>query len=368
MASRDEESGAGVISPAPETVLARSLALDVLRIFAAAWVVTFHWSYLTTTLPGWLYDFMRAGYFGVDIFFMLSGAVIIHTAVGRTWSTFAQSRFLRLFPVYVAATALVLVFRMLTDADYRPSPEQWVGLTGVQFWLNVDPIIGAAWTLRYEVGFYLLITVLIIASRNLVSERTVRVGVYGFLVVWMLASATQLSALQFITLDIYGPMFVFGVLLGISRDTTSLRRNAPAIFVAGALTFSSLLQRSGGNHWTEASRVALVFAIIIGVTAVILWASLRPAKPVSVPWVHRWVATVSLMTYPIYLLHNEFGFGLTGWIFGAGIPTVIAYVAGMVVVVLISFLSVRFFEPWARSGLRRLFGWGTGARLTSERK
>lgn len=164
----------GDIAPSPRTAVARSLVLDVLRIFAARWVVVFHSANLTSTLPDWLHNFFKVGYMGVDIFFILSGAVIIHTAVGRTWSTFAQNRFLRLFPVYIGATALVLVFQMLADGTFHPGPETWLGLTGVQFWLGIDPIIGAAWTLRYEVGFYFLIAVLIIVARNNVTERIVR--------------------------------------------------------------------------------------------------------------------------------------------------------------------------------------------------
>lgn len=357
-----EPDGADTIVPAPRTVYGRSLALDVLRIFAALWVVLFHWSYLTSTLPGWLYDGMRAGYLGVDIFFILSGAVIIHTAVGRTWTEFAQSRFLRLFPVYFAATLLSLVLLIVTDGKYRPSPEIWLGLTGVQFWLGTDPVIAAAWTLRYEVGFYALVTVLIIASRNVVTMRTVRIGVYGFLVVWMLASATQVEALRFLTLDQYGPLFILGVLLGISRDLPSLRSNGPAILVAGALTFHTLLGRTDRADWTPESRLVVVVVVMVLSVGAILWSSLRAPREVRVLWVHRWVATLSLMTYPIYLLHNEFGFGLIGFLFGVGVPVPVAYAVGIVAVLLLSFLSVRFFEPWARARLRALFGWGSAAR------
>lgn len=342
-------------------VFERSIALDVLRIFAAFWVVAFHWSYLTDSLPSWLHDGMRAGYLGVDIFFMLSGAVIIHTAVGRTWSQFAQSRFLRLFPVYVAATLLTAIFLLATDEEFRPPPEVWLGLTGVQFWVGVDPIIWVAWTLRYEVGFYVLVAILILASRNAVTERSVRIGVYGFLVVWLFASATHVEPLRFVTLDQYGPMFILGVLLGISRDVPSLRANGPAIFVAAALTFHSLLGRTSGNGWTIGSQVATVVFVLALSAAVILWSSLRAPRGVRVPWLHRGIVTLSLMTYPIYLLHNQFGFGVTGALFGI-VPVVVAYAAGAVAVLGLSYLSVRFFEPWARARLRALFGWGTSRR------
>jgi peptidoglycan/LPS O-acetylase OafA/YrhL len=234
----------------------------------------------------------------------------------------------------------------------------------VQFWLDTNPIIAAAWTLRYEVGFYALVTVLIIASRNAVSMHTVRIGVYGFLVVWLFASATHLQPLQFLTLDQYGPLFMLGVLLGISRDLVSLRTNGPAILVAVALTFQTLLDGTDGNHWTVGSRLVVAFFVMVLAIGAILWSSLRAPREVRIPWVHRWVATLSLMTYPIYLLHNEFGFGVIGALLARGVPVVVTYAIGGVAVLLLSFLSVQFFEPWARARLRRLFGWATSTRRT----
>jgi len=355
------EPSAAVVT-APPARYPRSLLLDLLRVFAAFWVVVFHWSYLTSTLPDWLYRSMRPGYLGVDIFFMLSGAVIIHTAIGRTWSSFAQSRFLRLFPVYVAASLLVVTFLILVG-DATPDPESWIALTGLQFWLGQSPFIPVAWTLLYEVGFYALVAVLIAVNRGQLTEARIRFGVYAFLIAWLLASATDFEILRFVTLDRYGPLFMFGVLLGISRDAASLRLNAPALFVAGVLSYSTLLGRTDGNGWSDLSRILLCLGVLLVSGALILVSSMRPPAESRAPSrVSSWVATLSLMTYPIYLLHNEFGLGLTGWLFGASVPVPVAYLIGMGSVVVLSWLSVRFFEPWARAGLRRLLGWTTASR------
>ena len=334
----------------------RSVALDLLRIFAALWVVGFHWSYLTTSLPAPVYEFLRAGFLGVDVFFVLSGAVIIHTAVGRSWSEFSRSRFLRLFPVYVLSTLLVIAFLALSG-ELQPAAEDWLAIIGLQFWTGGEPFIFAAWTLAYEVGFYVLVAALIAASpRGLTPER-IRLAVLLFLVVWLIASATGFAPLQFLTLGIFGPMFMLGVLLGISTSRAALRASLPVIVVAAALTVNSLLIRTDGLDWSEGRRLLTAGLILLACTAVVLWASLRPQASRLPVRVVRFVTVLSLMTYPIYLLHNEFGLGITGYLMAHGVPVLIAYGVGAGLVLGVSWLSVRLIEPWARRRLRALFGW-----------
>ncbi len=346
---------------APRPRVPRSVGLDLLRIVAALWVVGFHWSYLTRTLPDWLYEFLREGYLGVDMFFMLSGAVIIHTAVGRTWNEFARSRFLRLFPVYVLASALVVVV-LVISGQAAPQAEDWLALIGLQFWTGGQPFIFAAWTLAYEVGFYVLVAVLILASPRGLTAARIRVACLIFLLVWLLASATSFAPLQFVTLGIFGPMFVFGVLLGTSSSLAALRANLPVMIVAAALTFQSLLLRTAGLEWSETRRLVTAALILVVCAAVILGASLR-AQPTRLPArVVGFVTLVSLMTYPIYLLHNDFGLGITGLLLDRGASVWVAYLVGGGLVLAISWASVRFIEPWARGRLRALFGWSAPGR------
>ena len=187
--------------------------------------------------------------------------------------------------------------------------------------------------------------------------RTVRIGVYGFLVVWLFSWATQLQAVQFLVLDQYGPLFILGVLLGTARDVPTLRANGPALLVAGTLAFWTLLGRTGGNGWPAHSQVLLAVFLLVLPVVVILWTSLRSSREPRAPRLHRWVAIGALMTYPIYLLHNEFGVGIVSGLVHAGIAPRFAHAGGITAVLLLSLLSVLLFEPWARARLRRLFGW-----------
>ncbi|NKB95048.1 acyltransferase family protein [Ochrobactrum intermedium] len=98
----------------------RYVLLDLMRIFAAYWVLVHHWTatdgfmihlkqkYTIPDLPIILEEVLAGGYLGVDIFFILSGIVISKSAIHRNWVDFSQSRFIRLFPAYFVITLLAI--------------------------------------------------------------------------------------------------------------------------------------------------------------------------------------------------------------------------------------------------------------------
>lgn len=339
----------------------RSLALDVLRIYAALWVVLFHWSKLfwSPVMPDWASSFARAGYLGVDIFFILSGAVISFTAVGRSWSDFGKARFLRLFPAYFLVT-LVTVMVVPIVRDWKPLARDWLSFTGVQLWSGAGTFVAVAWTLYFEVAFYALMTVLIIVMRKKLTADMLRNGVFVFLALSLVAMATDNGVLKFLTLQPYSGHFAFGVLLGISKSTSTLRRNLPALLVAAALAFQSLADRTIELNLAVPVQISLILVIIFGCVSFIVWSTLRTPSEARHPGIHRATTTLALMTYPLYLIHQDFGLSLAGAFALIGWPRRAAAPVSALVVALICWASVRFFEPYARGLLSRVFLWTKG--------
>ena len=90
----------------------RVFELDVLRFSAALAVVIYHLTY--RQIDGqYLFAsadlITRFGYLGVNLFFMISGFVILWTAVGRTPAKFAISRFSRLYPIFWVSMVIVII-------------------------------------------------------------------------------------------------------------------------------------------------------------------------------------------------------------------------------------------------------------------
>jgi exopolysaccharide production protein ExoZ len=134
--------------------------LQLLRGIAAIAVVTFH-EFGSSGL-------FKLGQHGVDLFFVLSGFIIlyIHNAdIGdkRAVLPFFIKRLTRIFPIYwlitFAYVALVTIFsHNVISLDY-------IIHSLLLLPQEKDPIIGVAWTLEYETLFYLIFCILLFSRK-----------------------------------------------------------------------------------------------------------------------------------------------------------------------------------------------------------
>jgi peptidoglycan/LPS O-acetylase OafA/YrhL len=153
---------------APVSSSGQSIAsVQALRGIAALAVVTWHASrYLVPygSDSSQRY-FLPLGSMGVDLFFILSGFIMVYTTssvdgVKGAWS-FLCRRFLRIWPLYAAITVAFLAYRSMRGINFYPFGDIWRDLlflphrnmegTGFEF-----PVIAAGWTLNYEVYFYIV--------------------------------------------------------------------------------------------------------------------------------------------------------------------------------------------------------------------
>lgn len=158
----------------------RLQTIDALRGVAAMVVVAQHSAELLwIDYAKWSVSVFRPGEFGVFVFFMVSGFVIpLSIERERDPISFWIGRFFRLFPLYwVLLVSAVLLWRF---GDYGVKPglaaDPWRSVvangTMAQNFLGFDNVIGPAWSLAYELVFYLLITVLIVAGLTRSAVRT----------------------------------------------------------------------------------------------------------------------------------------------------------------------------------------------------
>ena len=106
------------------------------------------------------------GSIGLDLFFVISGFImtrIIHSyEKGRGWKLFAYKRALRIIPLY---WGISLVATLLISRTYHIKLATFVKTL---FFFPIFesefefPVIGAGWSLSYEIYFYLLITIVLL--------------------------------------------------------------------------------------------------------------------------------------------------------------------------------------------------------------
>jgi peptidoglycan/LPS O-acetylase OafA/YrhL len=144
----------------------RILVLDSFRGLAAVSVMLFHFTFLYNSIYNNLsIDFtFKYGFYGVQLFFMISGFVIF-MSLNKVTSIkdFFYKRFIRLYPTYWICLIMTTLFIVLFPLHlYSVTLKQFLGnLTMVQGLLKIDNIDGSYWSLLPELMFYLMMTIII---------------------------------------------------------------------------------------------------------------------------------------------------------------------------------------------------------------
>lgn len=142
------------------------LNLQLLRAFAALNVVLFH-TIGTAVSYGYETDFISYlegwGANGVDIFFVISGFVMLYTQIDnkRTVKDFLILRAIRIIPIYWLLTLTVTAIYIAAPFLFREliiSTELVLASLGFMSMAvkGVHPIVYVGWTLEWEMLFYLV--------------------------------------------------------------------------------------------------------------------------------------------------------------------------------------------------------------------
>ncbi|SDS65447.1 Peptidoglycan/LPS O-acetylase OafA/YrhL, contains acyltransferase and SGNH-hydrolase domains [Nocardioides scoriae] len=292
----------------------RLAALDGLRLVAALAVLAFH--YVGVKVPYWgvpssvefpgLNEVARYGYLGVNVFFAISGFVILMTAYDRSIESFAASRVARLFPAYWAVVVMTAVLQQFWTEGRNPSfSDALVNLTMTQEAYDVVNVQGAFWTLWIELKFYLLIGTFILVGMT-------RRRVLAFAVLWPLlgqiAAVTGSGFLNSLLIPTYAPYFAAGMLLYLlfreRHDVTTWL----ALLLNWVLCVrQAMAYGDRASDLVGAPVVPLVSALVVtGGLLAILVCSVGVVSRIS--W--RWLTFAGALTYPLYLVHGQLGFFL----------------------------------------------------------
>jgi peptidoglycan/LPS O-acetylase OafA/YrhL len=148
----------------------RVLELDGLRAFAILPVLLFHFAPETGFLS-WFAPLCRAGWAGVDLFFVLSGYLITNILLDRVgtahyYRDFLARRALRIFPLYYLCLALfTAAVYLASDQTFWHEFEKWGGPGWYAIYLgnvrtavenSYPPVFtfGLLWSLQVEEQFY----------------------------------------------------------------------------------------------------------------------------------------------------------------------------------------------------------------------
>ncbi|MDQ0903973.1 acyltransferase [Paenibacillus sp. V4I7] len=262
-------------------------SLQLLRGIAACVVVIFH--------EFGTYGLFKYGKYGVDLFFVLSGFIILythHTKIGekKVLVPFILKRIIRVFPIYWFMT---FVYILLVSVSGFGSTLSIDYVLKSLFLLPQDklPVIGVAWTLEFEMLFYFIFGLLMFNRKILYTTLTL----WGLTIIYFFIFPTALpKAIE----HIVSPLnleFLFGcgiAVVVIKRKISAewmTRLGIISIVTSLTLQYFNILKINDAIAW------GIPFSILI-----LGLVSLEMKKRLNIPKTLIYLGNAS---YSIYLSH-----------------------------------------------------------------
>lgn len=377
---------------APRTASRPIIAIDLLRFAAALLVVGYHVDVVYWQSPSphgsvLLADYAgagignpltRVGWIGVEMFFVISGGVIATSARHSDWRQFLTRRALRLAPAaWVCATMTLLA--LLTTGLCRPDIlVPWS--RSMAFWPVGQQIDPSYWTLGVECFFYLAVAAVMGDGRQ-PARLMMLASVIGLIsggawaATWVAPDSVMpvmSNATATLMLLPHGIFFALGMMIALARGPDKIAANrfakggrairtmaALRILFMVAMVAACMVEidaHAAGRAATMRGPVSapLANALFLAMLLTLLAAPYlqAPLARIISPEVAR---AIGLMTYPLYLLHQDAGAVVIARLLHAGVPFAVAKLLTAALMIALAWWISTRPEPWLRRLLARAF-------------
>jgi len=288
----------------------RFYTIDFLRFFAAFMVMIYHYmlnipnSKLLPISFGFAGDLTAYNYLAVNLFFVISGFVIIQSADGANASKFLKSRITRLYPVYwVCCTiSFALTYLFINDLLHLSIARYLLNMTMLNGFFGIGYVDNVYWTLFIELKFYLLILVVLLLNKSHLIEAVMR----GWLAISAICYLLSYDLFTTMISANFAAFFVAGCTIyqakkygwNFFRGTTLI-----SAYILGCLfEFENGIVKSNHYHLELSS---MTIALILAAIFLILWMSTK----INITNNHcqHVSAFLGRLSYPLYLIHFNVG-------------------------------------------------------------
>jgi peptidoglycan/LPS O-acetylase OafA/YrhL len=290
--------------------------IDLLRIGAALSVALYHYLFsgpaggITAVSFPVAGEIARYGYLGVDLFFVISGFVVLMSAWDRGPSGFAVSRMVRLYPAYWVALTLTAIVSALAGNDRFPVTfwQYLANLTMLNSLVDVPNVDVVYWTLWAELRFYAIVLLLVVVGPT---RRRVLTALWVWLAATAILETGQLppgvsAAADLVVQSQFSHYFVAGMALflvhrfGLSDELVAIL----GLCIANAVFRGTGFAAAVANRYHTTLHPGVVVAVIVAIFAVMTLVATGATRRFARPW----FAPAGNLTYPLYLIHAHIGF------------------------------------------------------------
>ncbi|MBS7566814.1 acyltransferase [Mucilaginibacter sp. Bleaf8] len=334
-------------------------SLQVLRAFAAISVMGLHGTHIMHMRLGFHFwdEIFNGGCSGVDVFFVISGFIILHTSTGKGFKplAFLKRRFLRIYPLYWIVTLLLVIAYQVTPVNNQPYKESASAILGS---LSLLPqnfyVIGTAWTLTYEVMFYTVFALACAVSKRCLLAT---LSVWGTIILALYFSGVHTSSVFVGTL--INPIileFFFGCALAWIYHQVKEFKYAILLTTVGFVLFCMdwVWYWYAKNHDATAFSSYISRVYLFGIPAALLvGGAVYYKRPVS-----SLLVAVGNSSYSLYLIHGTVISTIIKFLFLFKAQSYFANNIGAVIILLLTigisyvfyyFIErpiVNLFKPW----------------------
>lgn len=284
--------------------------LDLLRVVAISAVIAFHYLFSAIArgrTPSVEFspvaDWARYGYFGVELFFMISGFVVVTSVSSLSFKQFLTKRFLRLYPMYWIS--LILIFTISTFGIWgRRGPKAeifYYNLTMFPIAFDQPWLDAAHWFMARQLQLYLAVAIIVLFRLN----KSI-----GNIFTWwaILGSFWYLLNLDNFGIWYFNGFFALicgGAIISLIRvDGFSKMR----ILALIASYIWALTSRIDLIPWLDRNRAPGHSTWIIGLSVTAIYLALMATwLPRISLWKIRGATYAGALSYPIYLIHDRLG-------------------------------------------------------------
>ncbi len=328
----------------------RAKYIDGLRGVAAIMVVIFHYAQLTPNSSA----FFAIGSYGVHIFFIISGYVIMYSARTKMNAmTFLKNRFIRVYPTYFVCLS-ISIFLLCISGNYSGSVlalgSNYLFFHKFLGFGHVDPVY---WTLLLEAVFYGYIAFAIVLFKlktrvvylSLIAHSSI--VLFCNLIPWEIPKIIKSVSL----LD-FGSYFALGMIYYLKRnkEVTTWQVTILFLLIAIGLAFS-------GNTGNDYSQFRLSFisyelaSVVLVSFSLLLFFNIHIQKALS--W--RPLLFLGYISYPLYLLHNVGGKSLLKILGLSDSNTILSTIVYFTFSISTSYIVARYIDYGLCKKLKRKF-------------
>ncbi len=335
----------------------RFYEIDLFRFLAALSVVLFHYTFRgyaqgeksVLAFPE-LGTIFKYGYLGVDLFFMISGFVILLTALNRDVAGFTISRITRLYPTFWACVTLTALSTLLIGGErYSVHLGQYIAnLTMVGELLGVRYVDGVYWSLLIELKFYFLVC-LVLALRSIDKIKFI---VGGWAAATLLLSFVDApEVVNFVLFPEWSSYFIAGIIFCLIRLEGISLYKITILTVAYSLSAMYAYWRIPGFEKflrTDFSEIA-----VIGIISLFYLAFFMVSLGKTTLLNRKGMLIIGAVTYPLYLIHQNIGYMIFNKL-GESTNKYVLLLLVISLMILASYIIHRFVEQRISMPLRKL--------------